>query len=106
MSRRLEFHQILIGILGTKDDEESRVYFQPPSTVKMKYPCIVYRRSRVEAQYADNLMYRNTTCYMVIVIDSNPDSEIPNKVLDLPLCRFDRHYTVDNLNHDVFNVYY
>jgi hypothetical protein len=43
---------------------------------------------------------------MITIIDANPDSDIPAKVGNLPLCKFNRHYTADNLNHDVYNVYY
>jgi len=99
--RRLEFHKILAGLLGS-----SNVYFQPPSTVKMQYPCIVYGRNKLETSYADNLAYSSRLAYTVTVIDANPDSVIPEKVSALPLCRFDRHYTAENLNHDVFNVYF
>lgn len=106
MSRRLELHNIFIDILGTRDQTESRVYFQPPATVKMKYPCIVYKRSLVHTEYADDELYDYTNGYTVTVIDPNPDSEILSKMLNLPLCRPDRHYTADNLNHDVFNIYY
>lgn len=106
MSRRLELHDIFIDILGTRGQPKSRVYFQPPATVKMEYPCIVYKRIRVSPLHADNRLYRHMMGYMVTVIDPNPDSEIPDRILNLPLSRHDRYYTADNLNHDVFNVYY
>lgn len=99
--RRLELHEILVGLLGSRN-----VYFQPPSTVKMQYPCIVYGRNKFEISYADNLSYNSWTAYSIMVIDANPDSVIPDRVASLPFCRFDRHYTADNLNHDVFNIYY
>lgn len=101
MSRRLEFHDILMDLLGS-----SNVYFQPPATAKIKYPCIIYKRNRVDANHADDCLYQDRLGYLVTVIDINPDSEIPGKILKLPFCRFDRHYTAENLNHDVFNVYY
>ena len=44
--------------------------------------------------------------YMVTVIDSDPDSKIVNRVSMLPYCYFDRHYVQDNLNHDVFEIYF
>lgn len=105
-NRRLELHNILMGILGTTGQKESRVYFQPPATVKLKYPCIIYSRSVVDAKRADNLLYQSRVGYQVMVIDQNPDSEYPSKVIHLPLSQFDRHYTSDGLNHDVFTVYY
>lgn len=106
MNRRLELHGILTDILGTTGKETTRVYFQPPSNIKMQYPCIVYSRLLMSTKYADDGSYNNRTCYSVIVIDPNPDSEIPGKIGALPLCQFDRHYTADNLNHDVYNIFY
>jgi hypothetical protein len=101
MSKRLELHELLVKLLGS-----SNVYFQPPSTVKMQYPCIVYGRSLIKTEHADDLPYNSRICYMVTVIDANPDSEIPTRLGKLPLCKFNRRYTADNLNHDVYNVYY
>lgn len=82
------------------------VYFQPPENIKLTYPCIVYRRDSANTQFADNRPYRNKKRYQVMVIDQDPDSPIPDKVADLPLCTFDRHYTAEYLNHDVFNLYF
>jgi hypothetical protein len=101
MSRRLEFHQILKEVLGS-----DHVYFQPPADVKMKYPAIVYKRQAIDAKLADDQLYGTVTGYMVSVIDTNPDSEIPGKILELPMSRFNRHYTANNLNHDIFSIYY
>lgn len=101
MSRQLEFQEILETLLGSHN-----VYFQPPSTVKIKYPCIIYARSAMDVVFADNYIYKFKQAYLVTVIDPNPDSDILEKMLLLPFCRFVRHYTADNLNHDVYNVYY
>jgi hypothetical protein len=99
--RRLELHEILLGLLNSLE-----VYFQPPATVSMKYPCIIYQRSGAETTHADDQPYNSRIAYQVMVVDPDPDSDIPGLVARLPLCRFDRHYTVDNLNHDVFTIYY
>ena len=101
MSRRVELQTILENTLGSRN-----VYFQPPETVKMTYPCIVYSRNSVDATYANNSLYNHKIRYTVMLIDKNPDSLIVDKLLKLPLCSFDRHYAKDNLNHDVFNIYY
>jgi hypothetical protein len=42
----------------------------------------------------------------VTVIDQDPDSEIPDKVAQLPMTTFDRWFAANNLNHDVFDVYF
>lgn len=72
----------------------------------MSYPAIVYERYDYDKLYADDVTYRKIPAYQVTIIDANPDSEIVEKVADLPFCSFDRHYESDNLNHDVFTIYY
>lgn len=101
MASRLELHEILCEILNNRN-----VYFQPPESVKMNYPAIVYSRTNIENTFADNTVYIQATAYEVTVIYKDPDSELPTKVSTLPMCRFNRHFTSDNLNHDVFTLYH
>jgi hypothetical protein len=82
------------------------VYFQPPASVNMVYPAIRYQRERIDNVSANNGVYLQNVAYQVTVIDEDPDSEIVKNVSKLPKCRFNRHYTADNLNHDVFLIYY
>lgn len=82
------------------------VYFQPPENVRMVFPCIVYARDTSAVDRADNTAYQFTWGYRVTVIDRDPDSEITDKVKDLPLCAFNTHFVADNLNHDVFTLYF
>lgn len=100
MKTRLELHETLCEILGTRN-----AYYQPPESVKMKYPAIVYSRQDIDNQHADNTPYIQSPVYQLIVIDKDPDSKIVDKVALLPMCSYDRHYTADNLNHDVFTIY-
>lgn len=101
MDRRPDLGKIFREILGSDN-----VYFQPPSNTQMRYPAIRYERSEMAVKHADNGTYNRRIRYMVTVIDSNPDSEIVNRVSMLPYCYFDRHYAQDNLNHDVFEIYF
>lgn len=101
MNKRLELQSVLEEILGSRN-----VYFQPPSTIKMSYPAIVYSRKSIDNRHADDSVYLQDNSYELIVIDKNPDSDIVSRVSELLLCRFDRHYKADNLNHDVFTLYY
>lgn len=101
MGRRLELQALLESLAGNRN-----VYFQPPSNIQMKYPAIVYQRDYADTLFADNNPYRRTTRYMVTVIDKDPDSEIPGRVAQLPMCLFSRHFKADNLNHDVYNLYF
>lgn len=101
MDRRLELHEKLCEILGARN-----VYYQPPESIRMTYPAIVYSRSDISNNFANNNPYIQSHEYEIIVIDYDPDSAIVDKVSKLPKCRFNRHYTSDNLNHDVFTLYY
>lgn len=101
MKDRVELHEILCEALGSRN-----VYFQPPESVRMKYPAIVYSRDDIENSHANNRVYMQNVAYQVIVIDKDPDSEIVKRVSQLPMCSFDRHYKADNLNHDAFIIYY
>lgn len=104
--RRLKLHTILQGVVGVREDGKTNLHFQPPSNIHLVYPCIIYERNDMSETRADNILYGFMNGYSITVIDPDPDSEIPEKVLALPLCSFDRHYTKDNLNHDVYNIYY
>jgi hypothetical protein len=101
MAPRLELQAILLELLGSNS-----VYFQPPETVQMEYPCIVYRRDLIRTNFADDIPYRILKRYQVTVIDRNPDSDIPDKVGKLPMCSFNRFFTADELNHDIFNLFF
>jgi len=72
----------------------------------MVYPAIVYERDEEDVKRANNGVYSRTKRYKVTVIDRNPDSDIPDKVSDLPLSSFSSHFVAENLNHDVFSVYF
>lgn len=103
---RLDLHNKFIDILGTKNQQVTRVYFQPPATVKLEYPCIIYKRSNRKNFFSSNGLYMGMKQYLVTVVDKNPDSEIPEKVQKLPYCAFSTNFSVDNLNHDVFTLYF
>lgn len=98
---RVDFHATLEKAAGN-----TNVYFQPPSTVKMKYPAIVYERGNIQNSFADDLVYVQAISYKVTVMDKNPDSEIVKRISQLPTARFVQHFTADNLNHDVFIIFY
>lgn len=99
MGQRLELQILLEETLGSRN-----VYYQPPASLKMNYPAIVYKRARAETEYADNNPYRARKKYQLTLIDRNPDSPTFDKMLMLPMCRHDSHFTSDGLNHDVFTI--
>ncbi len=101
MGTRLDLQTLLETILGS-----TRVYFQPPPSFMMEYPCIVYNRSNIRSRHGDNAPYKLDDQYSITVIDPDPDSIFPGLIARLPQCAFDRHFTSDNLNHDVFSILY
>ena len=101
MGNRLELQSMLETLLGSRN-----VYFQPPESIKLQYPAIVYSRSNIDNTNADDAMYTQNRSYEVTVIDANPDSSIVDRLSRIPKCRFDRHFSSDNLNHDVFTLYF
>ena len=99
--KRIELGELFRTILGN-----SHVYFQPPETVKMEYPCIVYSLSDILTRHADNKPYSAKRQYQVTLITRDPDTSYPDVLADLPLTAFDRYYSSDNLNHYVYTMYY
>lgn len=102
MASRLELHDELCELLGS-----SHVYFQPPSSVQIKYPCIIYNLSNIRVRRSDNRAYNLDNEYEITYIDKNPDNIIKTQMLKaFQKCRFNRFYTADNLNHYVYTLYY
>lgn len=81
------------------------VYFQPPESVKLTFPCIIYQKTGAHQTYADDYPYEFDWRYLITVIDSDPDSELPEEVAKLQKCKLDRHFTNDNLYHTTFTLY-
>ncbi len=101
MANRLDLQTLLEEILGTRN-----VYFQPPESVKMNYPAIVYGLDDIQNNHADDGVYLLHKCYSVTLIDKNPDSSFVDTIAKLRICRFDRHFKSENLNHWVFSLYF
>ena len=107
MGNRLDLHDELIDMLGTKGEKLSRVYFQPDISVNMTYPCIRYSLEGINHRRADDTIYSRTNRYEVTVIDPDPDSIIHEKIMEhFPMCVFNRAYVSDNLNHKSLTLYY
>lgn len=102
MNRRLELQDKLESILG-----ESNVYFQPPASVKISYPCFVYRIGSGDAMYANNKTYRYVNSYEVLYITKRPNLDMIDQVLrELPMSRLTNTYCSEGLNHYAFTLYY
>ena len=100
--QRTDLQAILEGILGIPQ----QVYFQPPANVTMVYPAIVYERNYGFDAYGDNNPYSRWWRYQVTLISRNPDDPVIEKLAGLPMSKYVRHFAVDNLDHNIFNVYF
>lgn len=102
MASRLELQTKLEELIGSRN-----VYFQPPESVKISYPCIVYKLGSGNVKYANDSVYRFVNSYEVTYICKNPDIEFIDKMLGhFKMCRFNRHYVTVGLNHYVFTLYF
>ena len=90
----------LVEILGSNN-----VYYQPPESVKIKYPAIVYSRSTIPTKKANNSMYKTDFYYSITLIGTNPQDETIMKLLSLDNMKYDRKFISDGMYHDVFTLY-
>lgn len=103
MGQRLELQAILEGLLETRN-----VHFQPKSNIKLDYSSdlIIYKRDWALTQFATNHPYRYEWRYQITLISTDADTPNKEKLLQLPMCIYDRYYAVDGLNHDVYKLFF
>lgn len=102
MGPRPKFSEELRKVLGSNN-----VYFNPPESVKMKYPAIKYEIDDVSTLKANNKSYHYFKAYSVMVIDPDPDSTIYLDLLEhFPMSSFRNSYPAENLSHFVLLIYY
>lgn len=102
MDRRLQLQDELEQLLGSEE-----VNFQPPESIKLKYPCINYVKNAGDTLRADNSIYRRRQGYTVTAISRDPDNTLAEDILEHFLyCRYVRRFVVDNLYHDILELYY
>lgn len=98
--RRLRVSEILHEVLGTNN-----VYFEPPESKKLVYPCIVYHRKKIDTINADNRKWITCDRYQVTFIRKEADSDVLDKLLELQYCEHNNDYKSEDLYHDVFTLY-
>lgn len=110
---RLDLHESLKSFIRSIN-----VYYEPPEGYKMKYPCIVYKRSGVNLLRADDSIHRFLNHYTITYITSDVDEGeewrpsamegglIQNFLKTFPYSSFDRQFKSDNMLHVVFSLYY
>lgn len=97
---RSDLQDVLENVL-----ESPNVYFQPPPTINLSYPAIVYRLDGIAVAHANNGPYKTSRRYTVTLITKDPDSPIVGGLALLPKCKFDRYYVSPGLHNYVFSIY-
>ena len=82
--RRYELHDELVSILGSNN-----VYFQPPESIKIKYPCFIYNLDKIDTKKASSTLYKADTRYSLTYISTDPDNDMASVLLKLPYCAID-----------------
>lgn len=97
-TNRLELREILTRIME-ECGEEPKLYFQSPESIKLEYPCMIYKLRTMTSNHADNIPYKVNIGYDVTYITRDPTSKVPARMAREPLMGFDRYYTASNLHH-------
>lgn len=101
MSIRLSLQAVLESLLNCT------VYFDPPESIKLSYPCVVYSLAKKDILRADNKVYQMRNMYTVKCLSKDPDNNMADILLNaLPYSSFENRYTHDHIHHDVLNIYY
>lgn len=95
--KRLDLHDKLLLLC-------KNVYYQPPETIKMTYPCIIYSLERDNVLNADDAIYNRKKRYSVTIVDRDPDSLLPDSFSDAFNVGMERHFTSDNLHHYIYSI--
>lgn len=87
-------------------EDDKNVYFQEPSNVAMKYPCILYKQNDEDVVHGDNVPYRRVKRWEITIIDQDPDSVIPDVIASLSMSSWNKAFRTENLNHTVYNMFF
>lgn len=102
MASRIELNNKFKSLI-----RNDNVYFQPPESIKINYPAIIYDLARNESIIADNFSYKITKCYDVTIIFKDPEFNLSQILLEnFSNCTHIRRYVSDGLYHDILRLYY
>ena len=97
---RTELQSLLESILGSRN-----VYFNPPESLKISYPCFVYKFTGFSNNKADDANYKTRKRYQITLIHKNPDNTLVDTLEELQYCRYENSFVIDNLYHYVYTIY-
>lgn len=99
--KRIKFHNKLKEVLGNNN-----VYYNPPSTTKLQYPCIIYNLSDIRINKANNNVYLLDHVYQVTLIGIKVTDDTKDKILtEIPYSNFNRSYINNGLYHYVYTIF-
>ena len=101
MDKRAKLELFLREIIGSNN-----TYFQPPESVKMQYPCIVWNLAKVPVQYADNIVYLTNPKYVLRYITRVPDDPMKDILVERLGVPIIQTYAKDGLYHYIYEFYY
>lgn len=96
---RLELDAILRSTLGT-----TNVYYDPPESFKLKFPCIVYSDSGRNIIRADDGVYIKFRRYTILYITKDADDNMVDTIEELPYCKMRSPYYADGLHHYPYDI--
>lgn len=100
MGSRLELHNELLQFVPN-------VYFQPPSDHRMTFPCIVYGKASRRDVYAADDIYKIDRQYQLQVIESDPDSDLVDRVINhFRYASIGTNFVKDNIYHTSIKLYF
>lgn len=109
MGRRLQLHSLLKTVMLSPVDGNpplGKVYFQPETNINIEYPCIIYAQDQSRNKFADNVPYTHIKRWQVEIIDTNADSDLPDKVAALAMTAFQRGFVTAGLYHKIYSLYF
>ena len=94
-------HEVLVSFQESVG-ETPHVYFQPPESVKITYPCFIYHQAASPTISANDQPYLYRDVYEVKYITREAEPKLPELMQNLKNVSYDRRYSAENLNHFVF----
>lgn len=102
MDRRQKLHNLLKTVTGINN-----VYYQPPESVKIKYPCVIYSKKSKYTKRADNSVWGIVDRYEVTIVTNKADTDYADKILEhVQRSSYVRRFIANNLYHDTLSIYY
>lgn len=80
------------------------IYFNPPSNLKIQYPCCVCSINDILNKNADDEVYNQNVRYDCTLITKNVNDPLLKELSKINTFRYSRHYVVDGLHHYAFLI--